>query len=196
MKKPIIIVSAALLWCALLFMMLCSGCAWLNGDRESPSAGCHRLTLGNTFMTICDTEYSLTTNNIPFALMLKRSNTPYEFAFNLSTDSVLRVEIAGVEFAFTNRVVTMRGADVTGIKKIENFTDGMDFCSGWVKFDIRNDRDHSLSFMFSAAPGRLAKPSYVWYYPPNAEKAPGPVPFRILECVGVRSRHLSNWYDW
>ncbi|MBR3956297.1 MAG: hypothetical protein IKJ89_00410, partial [Kiritimatiellae bacterium] len=181
------------LWCALLFVMLCSGCAWLNGDRGSPSANCHEITLANTFMTICNTEYSLTTNNIPFALMLKRSNTPYEFAFNLS---VLRVEIARVEFAFTNRVVTMRGADVTGIKKVENFTDGMDFCSGWVGFGIRNDRDHSLSFMFSAAPGRLARPSYVWYCPPNAENAPGPVPFRILECAGVNIRHLSNWYDW
>ena len=192
----ICLISAALLWCSLLFIMLCSGCAWLNGDRGSPSSGCHELTLGNAFMTICDTEYSLTTNNIPLALMLKRSNTHYEFGFNLSTDSALRVEIAGVEFAFTNRVATMRGADVTGIKKIENFTEGMDFSGGWVKFGIRNDRDHSLSFMFSAAPGRLAKPSYVWYCPANAENAPRPVPFRILECAGVKFRHLSNWYDW
>ncbi len=195
MKKPIIIVSAALLWCALLFMMLCSGCAWLNGDRGRPSANCHELTLGNTFMTICDTEYSLATNNIPFTFMLNRSNTSYEFGFDLSTDSAFRVEIAGVEFAFTNRVVTMRGEDVTGIE-MKNFTDGMEFCGGWVNFGIRNDRDHSLSFVFSAAPGRLAKPSYVWYHSPNAENAPGPVPFRILECTGVKFRHFSNWYNW
>jgi len=196
MKKPMIIVSAALLWCALLFMMLCSGCAWLNGDRGRPSANCHELTLSNTFMTICDTEYSLTTNNIPLAFMLKRSNTGYEFGFRLSNDSALRVEIDGVEFAFTNRVVTMRGGNVAGIQKIENFKDGMEFCGGWVRFGIGNRGGHPPSFVFSAASPSSGSSAFLRYCPTDAEEAPRTVPFRILECTGVEVRHLSNWYEW
>ena len=192
MKKPMIIISASLLSCALLFMMLCSGCAWLNGDRGSLSANCHELTLRNTFMTICDTEYSLTTNNIPFAFMLKRSSESYEFTFNLSDDSALRVEIAGVEFAFTNHVVTMRGVDAAGIQKIENFKDGMEFCGGWARFGIGNPP----SFVFRAGSPSLDSSAFLRYCPPGAQEAPGTVPFRILECTGVKFRHLSNWYDW
>ena len=196
MKKPIIIVSVSLLWCSLLFIMLCGGCAWLNGDRESPSAGCHGLTLSNTFMTICDTEYSLTTNNIPLVFMLKRSNTGYEFGFRLSNDSALRVEIDGVEFAFTNHVVTMRGGNVAGIQKIENFKDGMEFCGGWVRFGIGNRGGHLPSFVLSAASPSSGSSAFLRYCQTDAQKTSGPVPFRILECAGVEVRHLSNWYEW
>ena len=192
MKKGMVVILVPLV-CFVLLVMLCTkGCEWLNGDRGDLSADCHELTLSNVFMTINDTEYSLTTNNIPFTFVLKRSNTWYKFGFRLSNDSALRVEIAGVEFAFTNHVATMRGGNMAGMREIKHFKNGMGFNDGWVGFDIRNSE-----FVFRAAsPSDLSTPSYVWYCPTDAEEAPRTVPFRILECAGVKVRHLPNWYEW
>ena len=196
-ERRIVIIAVPLLCIALLVMMLCTnGCAWLNGNRGGLSADCHEITLSNTFMTIDNTEYSFAKDNMPFAFMLKRSNTWYEFDFRLSNDSALRVEIAGVEFAFTNHVVTMRGVDVAGIQKIENFNDGMEFCEGWVRFGIGNRRGYPPSFIFNAASPSSGSSAFLRYSLPDTQETSGPVPFRILECAGVKVRHLSNWYEW
>ena len=73
---------------------------------------------------------------------------------------------------------------------------GMEFCEGWVRFGIGNRRGYPPSFIFNAASPSSGSSAFLRYSLPDTQETSGPVPFRILECAGVKVRHLSNWYEW
>ena len=166
-----------------------SGCAYLNGDAMHLGTK-KSVTVSNTLLTWFPTEYEFKDANLPFQFLCKPNNTPYDFGFELPTNSVLKLRLSYYHSSSTsekdtvvsvsNGVATIRGpknsAVVNGCK------------SFWLR--ISPHRGMWAIGLQATSGNRLIEGKFM------PEKMWQTERFAIEECRGVKVRHQSNWYEW
>ena len=197
MKKPMIIISAVLMWCALLFVMLCSGCAWLNnGNNPNPPSDCHELEISNKFLSFsANIKYNLSESNLPFTFRLNPSSGQYyRFLFDITSNSVLRLTLNGAEFSVSNGVACLQRSHVKTLE-MDGFEENRRSCVGpFVAVKVWNLEHENLRWRIEGWEtvdfiNRVKFAIDGTCYP---RRLLSPTPLCILEMKDVKVRNVTN----